>query len=160
MLIRDYAPEDAFAVSRLRWRAVRVLAPTAYGPAQVAAWLPEPDSVAATRACCEDGRSTWLAMVDGKVAGVTDLKADGHVDTLYVDPDHARRGVGSALLRHVQVVASLRGLNGLYTEASEIARPVFVRAGYSVDARRDLVLRGVQMHNYAMSRTLSPLTPL
>ena len=153
MVIRPYAPDDAEAVSELRWRSVRHIGPRAYSAEQIAAWLPEPDGVAKTRARCEDGRQVWLAVSDnGTIMGVTDLEPDGHVDTLYVDPDHAGRGVGSALLAHVDLAAKDTGMPRLYTEASELAAPVFERAGYSRDGRRDFDLRGVRIHNYAMSK--------
>jgi len=40
----------------------------------------------------------------------------------------------------------------LYTEASELARRLFARKGFTVLKRQDLVVNGVAMHNYAMEK--------
>lgn len=153
--IRAYRPSDAAALSRLRYRAVRELAPIAYTPEQIAAWLPEPQSVAAVRARCEDGRRVWVCIdADDTLMGYTDLEADGHVDTLYTHPDFARRGVGTALLAHVETIARADGLARLFSEASALAVGVFERAGFVRLERREFELRGVAIYNFAVEKLL------
>jgi putative acetyltransferase len=155
MFIRPYKSEDAAAISALRWRAVQIIAPRAYTSEQIQAWLPEPDSLKKTRQRCEDGRDVWVAVsATDDVAGVIDLENDGHIDTLYVDPDYAGKGIGFSLLMHVEQIAQERNLGQLYTEASELAAPVFTRAGFSTTERRDFLLRGISIHNYAMQKAL------
>jgi putative acetyltransferase len=50
------------------------------------------------------------------------------------------------------------GLTRLYTEARELARSVFERAGYAVTARRNFTIsfegRAIPSHNYAMEKQL------
>ncbi|MBB3032974.1 hypothetical protein [Alteriqipengyuania lutimaris] len=55
------------------------------------------------------------------------------------------------------------GATRLYTEASELARPAFERAGYHgaferagyhVSHRRDFEVDGVAIHNFAMEKVL------
>ena len=145
---------DAAAVAELRWQSVRQLGPRAYSAAQVRAWLPRKDSLAKTRSRCEDGRTVGLAWVGENLAGVVDLEADGHVDTLYVSPDHSGQGIGTALVRHVERLGRRAGLGALYTEASELARPVFASCGFEDVARNDFTLRGVPIHNYRMRKSL------
>lgn len=41
-----------------------------------------------------------------------------------------------------------------FTEASELARGLFEREGFALVSRRDFVLRGVSIHNYAMERII------
>ncbi|MEU5695646.1 GNAT family N-acetyltransferase [Actinosynnema sp. NPDC020468] len=57
----------------------------------------------------------WVADEAGPVAWVAALEVDGqaHVEQLSVHPDHARRGIGAALLDHVAAWAAERGLAGL-----------------------------------------------
>ncbi|MGH9523262.1 MAG: GNAT family N-acetyltransferase, partial [Terriglobales bacterium] len=60
------------------------------------------------------------------------LEPDGHIDMLYVHPDVARRGIGSALLLWVEEAARASDLRRLYTEASITAGAVFaVRLPYN-----------------------------
>ncbi|MFB9569543.1 GNAT family N-acetyltransferase [Saccharopolyspora hordei] len=62
-----------------------------------------------------DGRA-WVAEVGGVVAGyvlVEVVDGNAHVAQVSVHADHARRGIGSALLDHVESWARERGLPAL-----------------------------------------------
>lgn len=86
------------------------------------------------------------------------LEEDGHLDMLYCDPDHTRRGLAVQLLAEAENRARKRGLSRLFTEASELARPSFERAGYRVSHKREFDIEhdggSVPIHNYAMAKTL------
>jgi putative acetyltransferase len=88
------------------------------------------------------------------------LEPEGHLDRLYNHPAHTRRGLAARLLAEAEVIASDRGLERLFTEASELARPSFERAGYAVTQRRDFEIlhdgKAVAIHNYAMEKRLEP----
>lgn len=156
MRIRAYEPADAPALAQLRFRSVRLLAAGVYSDAQIAAWQPAPERAEDVRARHEDGRRSYVAVAgDGSLMGVTDLEADGHVDTLYIDPGFARRGVARALLAHVEAVARRDGLSQLFTEASEVARPVFEASGWEVVKKREFAHRGVTLWNWAMEKSLA-----
>jgi putative acetyltransferase len=43
-------------------------------------------------------------------------------------------------------------LGRIFVEASELARPLFERRGFTLLARNDLVLDGVDIHNYRMEK--------
>ncbi len=90
------------------------------------------------------------------------LEPDGHLDRLYNHPDHTRRGLAAALLQAAEDHARGKGIERLYTEASELARPAFERAGYGVTHRRDFTIEGpngaVPIHNYAMEKRLKART--
>ena len=83
------------------------------------------------------------------------LERDGHLDHLYCDPDHTRKGLAETLLAEAEVAARNSGATRLYTEASELARPAFERAGYRVTQRRDFEIDGVAIHNFAMEKVLA-----
>jgi ribosomal protein S18 acetylase RimI-like enzyme len=57
------------------------------------------------RSSAEDG-TAWVAVADGRIVGYAVLEhtffARGFVAMLMVDPRHRRRGVGSALMRHLE----------------------------------------------------------
>lgn len=89
-----------------------------------------------------------------RVMGFVDLEADGHIDFLYVDPDAAGQGVATRMLDELERSARSAGIERLYVEASEPARRVFERRGYTVTARRDFEISGVAIHNYAMERLI------
>lgn len=84
------------------------------------------------------------------------LEADGHLDMLFCHPAHTGHGLGFRLLNEAEVAARKLGAERLYTEASELARPVFARAGYDLLHRRDFTIPfeggEVAIHNYAMEK--------
>lgn len=92
---------------------------------------------------------------DGTVIGYGDLEPNGHIDHLYCRPDMVGTGVGSAIYAALENVATDTGIETLFVEASEGARRLFERRGFSVDGRNDLTMGGVAIHNYRMSKSLT-----
>ncbi|MGA0607361.1 GNAT family N-acetyltransferase [Phenylobacterium sp. VNQ135] len=153
--IRPYDPADAPEMARLYFDSAREIGARRYSAEQVAAWAPVPVDPEVVRRRAADGRMTWVAAgADGAVLGYCDLEPDGHVDHLYCRPDAAGKGVASALLDALLDGARAAGMPRLYVEASELARGLFARKGFTVERRRDFEVRGVAIHNYAMERRL------
>lgn len=153
MDVRAYTAADAEATALIFLRAVRETAAGDHSPAQVEAWAAgfgDLDSWAAARAAAH----TLLGVVDGRVAGFTDLDDSGYIDMLFVDPDLGRRGVGSALLAAVTALAEQRGLRVLTTFASLTSRPVFERQGFVVTGERTFGEGDGAVMTHAMRRVL------
>ena len=151
--VRPYQSSDAAVLSALYEDAVRGLGARDYSPAQIEAWAsltPSSDDLDRRMA---DGRTRLVAVAED-IVGFIDVEPDGHVDLLYVAPAAAGRGVARVLLETAEALAPLSGANRLYAEASETARPVFERLGFSVIARRDFEVAGVRIHNWAVEKTL------
>lgn len=96
-------------------------------------------------------------MMDGRVVGYSDLQGAGFIDQFFVSGDFPRRGVGSALMRHIHDVAAERGLSELSTEVSLSAEPFFARHGFLVGERQTVVVRGVALANARMNKRLLEL---
>ncbi|MDY6923182.1 MAG: GNAT family N-acetyltransferase [Pseudomonadota bacterium] len=151
--IRPFHPEDAGALSALYEASVRALGARDYSAAQTEAWAGLTPPAEALVERMRDGRTRLVAILDG-VAGFIDLEADGHIDLLYVAPAATGLGVARALLETAEALAPLSGATRLHAEASETARPVFERLGYSVVGRRDFEVAGVPIHNWAVEKPL------
>lgn len=151
--IRPFQIEDAAALSALYAASVRALGARDYSDAQVEAWASLTPSAEGLIDRMQDGRTRLVAVIDG-VAGFIDLEADGHIDLLYVAPAAVGLGVARALLETAEALAPLSGVSRLYAEASETARPVFERLGYTMIARRDFEVAGVPIHNWAVEKPL------
>lgn len=156
--IRPYRPQDAEAIAALTLAAIRETGLRAYSPVQVAAW---------------SARYSVQRLLDGAARGdvilaaadeadrplaYTVLEESGHLDMLYCRPDQTGRGFAAALLAAAEAAARMRGVTRLFAEASELARPVFARAGYVLLQRRDFTIDHpegpVAIHNYAMEKAL------
>lgn len=151
--VRPYQPSDAPALSALYEASVRTLGGRDYSAEQIGAWAsltPSADNLAGRMA---DGRTRLVAVTD-EVAGFIDVEADGHIDLLYVAPSAAGQGVARILLETAEALAPVSGAVRLYAEASETARPVFERLGFTVKARRDFEVAGVPIHNWAVEKSL------
>ena len=59
---------------------------------------------------------------------------------LFCHPDHAAKGLGLALLAEAETAARAQGVTCMFTQASELARPVFACAGYTLPRRRDFAI--------------------
>ncbi len=158
--LRPFREADAAAVSALTLAAIRVTGPRGYSSEQIAAWAarhPGPERFIA-RAAKGDLIRLAVDAADVPLAYCL-LEVDGHLDMLYCHPDHTGRGLARMLLAQAELVARDRDVSRLFTEASELARPVFERAGYRLVARRDFTIhydgREVAIHNYAMDKRLA-----
>ncbi|MFO6447237.1 GNAT family N-acetyltransferase [Erythrobacter sp. NE805] len=156
--IRPYRPEDAPALAEITLAAIRTTALAAYSPEQVEAWAAR---YSVQRLLNGAGKGdTILVAADAADAPLayTVLEAGGHCDMLYCHPEHTGKGLALALLEAAEAEARAQGVVRLFTEASELARPVFAKAGYEVLHRRDFAIphedREVAIHNYAMAKAI------
>lgn len=153
VVVRAYGPADASATLELFTLAITTTARAAYSPEQTSAWLGEPRSLAEWH----EGRAavqTYVAELDGRVVGFTDIDGNGYVDRLFVHPEAGRRGVASALLARVVHQGRRQGLPALTTHASLVAEPVFSRHGFEIVARETVHRGDVALDRYEMRRPL------
>ncbi|MCB2066751.1 MAG: GNAT family N-acetyltransferase [Erythrobacter sp.] len=155
-VIRRYHPGDELALARIMRAAIEGIGPRGYSPQQVIAWAGRTHSAQRYIERAGQGDSVILALDEsGEPVAYSLVEPDGHVDHLYCDPAHAGNGLGKRLLAEIDVIARELRLPRLYTEASELARPVFERCGYAVLERRDFAIDGVPIHNYAMKKPMA-----
>ena len=153
--IRLFREEDADALAALTRAAIETIGARRYSPAQVAAWAARHPGPGRFLESAAAGHLIWVAATEEDEAiAYALLEPDGHLDMLHCHPDHTRKGLADRLLAEAERHARETGAQRLYTEASELARPAFERAGYRVTHRRDLVLDGVAIHNFAMEKVL------
>lgn len=139
--------------------AIAEIGPHAYSAEQVAAWSARHPDASRYRERVADGDVIFVAAdAQGRPVAYALIAPDGHLDHLYTHPEHTRRGLAAQLLARVETYAAAHAVERLYTEASEIARPAFERAGYVATRRREFTIahadREVPIHNWAMEKLL------
>ena len=152
--IRPFRPDDAAALAALFHAAVHGIGGRHYSPAQVSAWAPMVSSADEVLAQANDGRLTLVAVgADDRPLAYGDLEPDGHIDQLYCCPEFAGSGLAARLYYALEAAAVERDIDRLFVEASEPARRFFRRRGFDEIGRRDFILRGVPIHNFAMEKS-------
>ena len=158
--LRPYLPADVRRCVQIFRSSIEELAAEDYDEDQREAWASRADDEQAFGARLE-GALTLLAIIDGAVGGFASLKGADEIDMLFVDPEFARQGVGRTLVDALTRLAQARGAKRLSTEASDVAKPLFERQGFTAE-RRNLVRVGDQwLANTTMSKTLGaePASP-
>ena len=153
--IRDYAEGDAQALHSLTLATIKAVGPAGYSREQVDAWAARHGDTERLSARIRSGHMIFVAAnTRDQPVAYSLLEPDGHLDMLYCHPDHTQQGLADKLLHAAEERAKSLGISRLYTEASELARHAFERAGYAVTHRRDFDLDGVPIHNFAMEKRL------
>lgn len=161
---RPYLAKDAPAVAELFVASIEELAAEDYDEAQRAAWASAADDLAAFDAAL-GSMLTILAEAGGELIGFAALKDDAKVkenrviEMLYVAPEHARQGIGKALLDVMELLAVKRGAETLTVDAAESAREFFGKFGYEMQARNTVIRADEWLVNTTMKKTLPPSAP-
>jgi len=129
MQVRPGTRADREAVLALHRAAVLAGGPTAYDDEQVAAWATRGDP--SDYPVDDPTREFVVCERDGDVAAFGDLDREaGEVVAVYVHPDHARGGVGSAVLDRLETAAREAGHDEATLVASRNAVGFYERRGY------------------------------
>ena len=151
--LRPYLPADARRCAEIFRSSIEELAAEDYDEEQREAWASRADDEQAFGARLAEAL-TLLAVIDGAITGFASLKGAGEIDMLFVDPEFARQGVGRTLVNALTRLAQARGAKRLTTEASDVAKPLFERQGFTAQ-KRNLVRMGEQwLANTTMTKTL------
>jgi putative acetyltransferase len=156
--LRPYVPADARRCAEIFRLSIEELAAEDYDADQREAWASRADDEDAFGAKLANAL-TLLAVIDGAIAGFASLKGGEEIDMLFVDPEFARQGVGRALVDALTRLAGARGAKRLTAEASDVAKPLFERQGFTAQ-KRNLVRKGDQwLANTTMTKPLVAAPP-
>ncbi|WP_256684881.1 GNAT family N-acetyltransferase [Halococcus qingdaonensis] len=131
MYVRPATRTDRTALAELHTAAVEAFGPDGYAAEQVDEWAGADERSPADYTVDAAGEHFTVAVREGAVAGFGHLVLDvEEVHAVYVHPDRARRGVGSALLAELEGYARGHGCTGLALQSSLNAVEFYERAGY------------------------------
>ncbi|HXR94720.1 MAG TPA: GNAT family N-acetyltransferase [Rhizomicrobium sp.] len=147
--IRPYREADCELLRKIFARAVSETAIRDYTPEQIRIWAAPPLDFAERLI----GRPTFVAELDGEIAGFSDVDDCGHIDFLYVNPDFQRRGIATALLTFIIDRARRTGMPLLSSDVSVTARVTFERAGFKVRKPQTVIVNDCAFLNFVMDRS-------
>ena len=152
--IREYGSDDASATLAVFLAAVTDTAAADYLPEQIAAWARPGQRDLSEWDRSRLATNTYVAVVDGSIAGFSDVSDEGYIDTMFVHPRHGRRGTGRTLLSFLEDRARRFGAQQLSADVSLTARPLFEAHGFVVKAEQHPIASGVEMTNFRMAKLL------
>jgi putative acetyltransferase len=139
---RHAKPDDAAEIMRVHRASILVLGRESYSHAEVESWAAGLVPERYVEAMSAGGETFIVAVApDGALAGFCSFKGN-EVKGLYVAPDWARRGVGSALLRQAEATIGAGGHRLIHIVASLSGAAFYEHHGYRVVERRDWTSRG------------------
>ena len=131
MYVRPATHADRPALPNVHTAAVEAFGPEGYSVEEVREWAGTDERSPTDYTVDAADEHFTVAVRDGEVAGFGHLVLDvKEVHAVYVHPDHARRGVGSALLTELEGYARGRGCRKLSLQSSLNAVEFYERAGY------------------------------
>ncbi|MEM9343616.1 MAG: GNAT family N-acetyltransferase [Pseudomonadota bacterium] len=150
-IIRRFSPDDASSCYDAFYDAVRNGTAPHYSAEQAAAWAryASPDATWAPRL---EGANTWLAEVDGTVLGFIALYPYGYLDLFFVRSDARKMGIAGLI--YDALLADIRDLDVLTTDASILARRFFEKRGWEVIGTETANRNGMTLTQYPMRLNL------
>ena len=156
--LRPFLPADAPVLAAIFRDSVEVLAQEDHSPAQIAAWIATADDENAFARRLATNL-TLIAAQGRTPVGFASLKGADVLDMLYVDPNAARRGIGSQLVDALERIAASRGAKKLTGDISDTALPLFEKRGYAQQRRNTVPLGDGWIGNTTMSKGLGKPEP-
>ncbi|XRD81733.1 GNAT family N-acetyltransferase [Dyella halodurans] len=153
MRIRKANLDDAPGIFALRREAILAQCRGHYPPRDLEIWTSGAMSEAFARRVEE---LFYVVDVDARMAGcgMIDLST-GKIDAVFVRPEYMRRGVGRAIMDHLEHLALRAGLAKLHLEATLNAAPFYLALGFQPEG--DKLYRsslGVSLACVSMSKPL------
>lgn len=102
--LRAGTPADAEAILVVHVASIIANGPPTYSDRQVAAWAAKPEGTERYRdAMASESTEVVVAAADERVLGFGELDVEsGEIESVFVDPEYAGAGIGSALLERFE----------------------------------------------------------
>jgi len=140
--LRAGRPGDAEGLLRVHQRAVLTLGRPTYSDAQLESWAGG-NSPARYIEDMRDEGETYEVAVARRAGIVAFCSRRAHeIRSLYVDPDWARHGIGSVLLKRAEAAIAKAGHPRVSIGASLVGLPFYEAQGYTVLRHRHWKTRG------------------
>lgn len=158
--MRAFREDDSPRLLSLFRGTVERIGIRAYTPEQLRAWAPDDIPL---EPWTRRFRETFTIVAEcgdlheGEhgLVGFSNLTSDGCIDMLYVHADWQGRGIASRLYSELESHAQeeLR-LERLHADVSILARPFFLKQGFSIEREYVKNVRGVSFRNHWMWKDL------
>ncbi|WP_281561073.1 GNAT family N-acetyltransferase [Thalassomonas sp. RHCl1] len=151
--IRNFYLSDARALTDIFYTSIHQVAREYYSQAEINQWAPMPIDYPHWQAKFQQ-MAPYVAELDNQVAGFMALADDGLIGLAYSHPGHQKKGIATALYRHLELQARLQGIKILTVNASYLAKPFFAKQGFAVLRKNEIARNGEILVNWSMEKHL------
>jgi GNAT superfamily N-acetyltransferase len=152
--IRPAMPADIAAMSAVLTASIRDLCAADHGndPEILAGWLRNKSPDGVTKMLANPDATLFVAELDGTIAAVGAVAADGSIGLNYVDPACRFRGLSKALLGFMEQVLAQRGFTTGRLVSTRTAHRFYRAAGWHDDGAPE---RLFDLDSYPMVKALT-----
>lgn len=151
MMIRSYQDSYLPNISQLYYDTVHQVNCKDYTESQINTWAPEvypPEFWLERLRRCQ----MVVAEQEHQIIGFAEFEDTGHIDCFYVHYQWQRRGVGKALLAHIENYARDLAISKLFLDASLTAVTFFQAQGFQIVRSQDQYYRGMTFKQFFMEK--------
>lgn len=150
------ANHDVEKLVDLFYTTVHTINTKDYTEAQLDVWAIEADRSARIVKWEKEFKEndTFIAEIDEQVVGFIDCTKKGYLDRLFVDANLQGQGIATALMGKVEAIARQNHLEKIELHASITAKAFFEHLDYQVRSRNIVTLKGIELLNYQMCKSL------
>ncbi len=154
MKIRTATIEDLDQIRELFYETITTVNSKDYNPDQVAVWASGYENIEGWTAKINE-QQFLVAENDGTITGFGSITNEGYLDFMYVHKDYQGRGIATKLLAKLEMLVNKMELTDLTSDVSITAKPFFLKHGFTVIEEQSVVVNGVTLTNYKMTKHLS-----
>lgn len=152
--IRLYNEADATFLAAIFFNTIHKINAKDYSSEQLDAWAPTSSLETEGWMRKWEKLSPIIAVIDNEIVGFAELEDNGHIDCFYCHHEYQGCGVGSALMREIEIRTRKNKINKIFAEVSITAKPFFESKGFLVKKEQSVTVRGMALTNFVMEKIL------
>jgi putative acetyltransferase len=153
MHIRQFQPGEEPQLWALFYHTIHQVNIQDYTEIQINAWAPKQVDMQSWIIKTQ-ARSPFVALINQQIVGYSDLQPNGYIDHFFCHHEFQGKGVGRALMQHIEQLAKRENIDKLTADVSLTANPFFAHMGFEVVNNQQLSIRGQLLNNFKMQKNL------
>jgi putative acetyltransferase len=129
MQIRKTTKADAKELATMVSETIKQVNSTDHDESTILAWSGGNTPEAYVQMLGE--RIQYIAVEKETIIGLVDMLPDGEITSLYVHPNYLGKGIGKAMLAHIESIAIGMGVIKLHCQSSKNAKGFYEKHGYA-----------------------------
>lgn len=157
MIIMKFKEKDTEEIVSLFYETVHSVNLKDYSQKQLDVWATKEDKASTINSWQVSlaHNITFVAKINDKIVGFSDLTDEGYLDRLFVHKDFQGQGIASALVDMLESEAKKRNLLVIDTDSSITAKSFFAHKGYNIICSQTVERKGVKLINFKMRKKLT-----